>query len=110
VGSLFAAFLGYNPIASLLEPSGALHTLSSAQTTALTGKTFFPELISGPFHAGLVIVFVTAAILSLIGAAASLAMGGKYVHSDAATVDSPKASSAGDQGGPESQSVELSDV
>ncbi|MCU1556247.1 MAG: transporter [Microbacteriaceae bacterium] len=82
VGSLFAAFLGYNPIASILGPTGALSSLSPAGAAALTGKTFFPQLIADPFHAGLVIVFIAAAIMSIIGAAASLAMGGKYVHVD----------------------------
>jgi hypothetical protein len=82
VGSLFAAFLGYNPIASLLGPTGVLDKLPAADSAALTGKEFFPALISQPFHDGLVIVFVAAAIMSLIGAIASAASGGKYVHSD----------------------------
>ena len=87
VGSLFAAFLGYNPIESILGPTGALNSLSSANAAALTGKTFFPQLISEPFHAGLVIVFTAAAIMSVIGAVASLAMGGKFVHDDAPVAD-----------------------
>jgi hypothetical protein len=116
VGSLFAAFLGYNPISSLLKPTGALDTLSSSQVATLTGKEFFPQLISGPFHAGLIIVFVTAAVLSVVGAIASLAMGGKYVH-----VDEPATVPAGagqnntgsaDAGydGPATGAIELSDV
>ncbi|MBN9191007.1 MAG: MFS transporter [Microbacterium sp.] len=80
VGSLFAAFLGYNPIASILEPTGILKTLPAADSAALTGPSFFPQLISEPFHDGLVIVFIAAAVMSLIGAGASLLMGGKYVH------------------------------
>ncbi len=51
VGSLFASFLGYNPIASLLGP--VLPTLSHAQQAYLTGRAFFPHLISGPFMDGL---------------------------------------------------------
>jgi MFS family permease len=86
VGSLFAAFLGYNPIQSILAPTGALKHLSATNSAALTGKTFFPELISQPFHSGLVIVFIAAAIMSLIGAVASLSAGGKYVHADTAPV------------------------
>ncbi|WP_394770754.1 MFS transporter [Lacisediminihabitans sp.] len=86
VGSLFAAFLGYNPIESILGPTGALKNLSTTNAAALTGKTFFPELISQPFHSGLVIVFIAAAIMSLIGAVASLSAGGKYVHADTAPV------------------------
>ncbi|HWU45488.1 MAG TPA: MFS transporter [Humibacter sp.] len=82
VGSLFAAFLGYNPIQSLLTPTGVVAHLSHADLTALTGKTFFPQLISGPFHDGLVVVFVTAAIMSVIAAVASLIRGKRYVHVD----------------------------
>ncbi|GAA4178908.1 MFS transporter [Gryllotalpicola koreensis] len=82
VGSLFAAFLGYNPIASLLGPTGLLDKLPHADAAALTGKTFFPQLISDPFHSGLIIVFIAAAIMSVIGAAASLLMGGRYVHAE----------------------------
>ncbi|CAN5149110.1 MFS transporter [soil metagenome] len=82
VGSLFAAFLGYNPIQALLQPTGQLSTLSPTDVAALTGKDFFPQLISGPFHDGLVVVFVAAAIMSFVGAAASLARGKKYVHQE----------------------------
>ena len=52
VGSLFAAFLGYNPIEELLEPSGALHQ-PGVNAEVLTGQTFFPHLIIEPFHTGL---------------------------------------------------------
>ena len=48
VGSLFATFLGYNPIATLLGPSGALDKLPAANRDTLTGTQFFPHLISGP--------------------------------------------------------------
>jgi MFS family permease len=77
VGSLFAAFLGFNPIAELLAPS---HTLQQPGVNAdvLTGKEFFPELISGPFHAGLVVVFVAAAAMMLVGTLASMANPGRY--------------------------------
>jgi MFS family permease len=82
VGSLFAAFLGYNPVQSLLGPTGVLQHLPAANVHTLTGQEFFPRLISQPFHHGLVIVFSAAAIMMLVGAAASLARGGKYVHDD----------------------------
>jgi EmrB/QacA subfamily drug resistance transporter len=81
VGSLFAAFLGYNPIASLLGPTGVLSS-PHVDAATLTGKEFFPQLISGPFHDGLVVVFVAAAVMSIIGAIASFAGGGKYVHEE----------------------------
>jgi hypothetical protein len=77
VGSLFAAFLGYNPIAELLAPSGALQQ-PGVNADALTGQTFFPELITAPFHSGLTVVFIAAAVMMLIGAVASLFNPGKY--------------------------------
>ena len=86
MGSLVAAFLGYTPIEALLKPTGALDTLSPEDAAALTGKEFFPQLISGPFHDGLVVVFIAAAIMSFIGAGASLARGKKFVHEDSIAV------------------------
>jgi len=95
VGSLFAAFLGYNPIATLLGPTGILAQLPKTDAAALTGKEFFPNLISGPFHDGLVIVFLAAAIMSVIGAVASFVGGAKFVYADdvvaAETAEEPAA-------------------
>ena len=75
VASLFAALLGVNPIQHLLAPSGALSTLSTSSRQLLTGHTFFPQLISAPFHHGLVVVFAFAAGLSVIAGLASLLRG-----------------------------------
>jgi MFS family permease len=72
VGTLFAAFLGYNPIQQLLGPH-VLGALPAANAHTLTGREFFPHLISGPFHDGLVIVFWLAIAMALVAAAASLA-------------------------------------
>jgi hypothetical protein len=80
VSTLFAAFLGSNPVAHLLEPSDALARLSPADAHALTGQNFFPQLISGPFHHGLVIVFSVATAMALIAAVASALRGGRYFH------------------------------
>jgi hypothetical protein len=70
VGVLFAAFLGYNPIQQLL--GSTIHQLPAAQANFLTGRSFFPSLISGPFADGLRIAFIFAIIACLIGAVASL--------------------------------------
>ena len=75
VGSLFAAFLGYNPMAELL--AGDLQQ-PGVNAKVLTGTTFFPQLIAGPFHAGLVVVFGVAATMMVIGAIASLFNAGRY--------------------------------
>jgi MFS family permease len=84
VGSLFASFLGYNPVGALLGPTGELDRLPRHNADTLTGKEFFPHLMSGPFHDGLVIVFLAAALMMVIAAAASWAAGGKYIHDDSA--------------------------
>lgn len=79
VGSLFAAFLGYNPIAELLAPYNALNQ-PGVNAEVLTGKTFFPNLIIEPFHAGLVVVFGAAALMMVVGAIASLFNPGRYAE------------------------------
>ena len=48
----------------------------------LTGKHFFPNLISAPFHHGLIIVFSAAAIMSIIAAVVSLTRGKQYYYQD----------------------------
>ena len=77
VGSLFAAFLGFNPVAELLTPSGALQQ-PGVNADVLTGKTFFPHLITEPFHSGLTVVFIAAAVMMVIGLVASLFNPGRY--------------------------------
>ncbi|MBU2667533.1 MFS transporter [Actinoplanes bogorensis] len=71
VGTLFAAFLGYNPIGELLGPQ-VLGALPADNASRLTGLEFFPQLISEPFHDGLVIVFWLAIAMAVVGALASL--------------------------------------
>ncbi|HEX3490380.1 MAG TPA: MFS transporter [Streptosporangiaceae bacterium] len=79
VSSLFAAVLGVNPVEHLLSAAHALSPLSAAQRAVLTGREFFPRLLSGPFHQGLVVVFIVAAALSVLAGLASLLRGGRYV-------------------------------
>lgn len=79
VGSLFAAFLGYNPIAEVLEPYHALQQ-PGVNAEELTGQTFFPHLIIEPFHAGLTVVFIAAAVMMVIGMVASLFNPGRYAE------------------------------
>jgi MFS family permease len=70
VSSLFAAFLGYNPMTKLI-PTDTLNALPSQNSAVLTGTTFFPTLISGPFIRGLhftlffsIFLFICAAFAS----------------------------------------------
>jgi len=78
VSIMFAALLGYNPIRTLLGP--ALSKLPAGHAAYLTGHSFFPSLISGPFQHGLDIAFDFAIAACLIAAVASLLRGGRYVH------------------------------
>jgi MFS family permease len=82
IGALFAAFLGYNPIQQLV-PHATLTSLSAAQQATLTGRGFFPQLISGPFGSGLRAAFYFAMGASLVAAVCSWFRGRRYVHSDA---------------------------
>ncbi|TDP98047.1 MFS transporter [Labedaea rhizosphaerae] len=75
VSTLFATFLGNNPIGHLLGPSHALDAIPPEHAATLTGNEFFPQLVSGPFHHGLVTVFTAAAVMAVIAALASLARG-----------------------------------
>jgi MFS family permease len=86
VSTLFAAFLGNNPIGHLLAANGALRDVPPANVATLTGNEFFPALISGPFHHGLVIVFGAAAGMALVAAIASALRGARYFHSDQETL------------------------
>jgi EmrB/QacA subfamily drug resistance transporter len=81
VGSLFAAFLGYNPMRTLLGP--VLPSLPRSQASYLTGTTFFPRLISGPFIHGLHIAFVASLVMCLVAAWASWLRGSRFVHAEA---------------------------
>jgi MFS family permease len=82
VATLFASFLGYNPVKTLLGPH-VLHGLPPADVHALTGRSFFPQLISSPFHSALVYAFAFAIAACLVAAFASLLRGAKYVHDEA---------------------------
>ncbi len=76
VSILFAAFLGYKPLQHLLG-SHVLATIGSHSSAILTGRSFFPHLISGPFRTGLHETFLFAIAACLIAAAASAMRGGR---------------------------------
>jgi MFS family permease len=82
VSTLFSALLGYNPMGTLLGPSGTLARLPKSDAALLTGRQFFPNLISGPFHHGLIIVFSAAIALSVAGALVSVLRGKQYYYGE----------------------------
>lgn len=82
VTTLFASLLGYNPVESLLGPH-TLAALPHAQAAQITGREFFPALISGPFGDALHVAFGFALVACLVAAVASFLRGGRYVHGEA---------------------------
>jgi len=81
VSTLFAAFLGYDPVQHLIG-AHALSQLPLSQQHALTGRSFFPGLISAPFRDGLHAALDFAIVASLLAAGASWLRGGRYVYSE----------------------------
>jgi len=80
IGSLFSAFLGFNPVKELLGPTGALGHLSPRQAAYVTGRSFFPKLIQTSFASGLHLAFDFAAGATFVAVAASALRGARYVH------------------------------
>ena len=79
IGALFAAFLGYNPMGTLLPPD-VLAALPQASRALVLGKSFFPNLIAGPFMDGLRIAFALSVVLSVLAAIASLLRGPRFIY------------------------------
>jgi MFS family permease len=79
VGYLFAAFLGYNPLRTLI-PTSVLNALPPQQAATITSRAFFPQLIDNAFHHGLVEVLIFSIVICLIAAGASWVRGGKYIY------------------------------
>ena len=79
VSYLFAAVLGYNPVGSLLGTK-VLSSLSAAHRALLTSRSFFPQLVSGPFKHGLVIILTFSTVTCLLAGWASWLHGAKFIY------------------------------
>jgi hypothetical protein len=86
--ALFSAFLGYNPMASLL-PAQVLHALPMVNQETLLGHSFFPNLISPPFMVGLHGAFYLSAALCLLAAIASMLRGQRYISGQSRPLETP---------------------
>jgi MFS family permease len=73
IGVLFASFLGYNPMQQLLGP--LLGHLPASNAAYVSGREFFPHLITAPFHDGLGVAFGFAIAACVIAALASALTG-----------------------------------
>jgi MFS family permease len=87
IGSLFSAFLGYNPIQELLGPTGALKHMAPSQAAYVTGRSFFPHLIEQPFADGMHLAFTFAAAATAIAVVASAVRGQRYLHKPEPVLD-----------------------
>jgi MFS family permease len=86
IGTLFAAFLGFNPIQTEV-PHSVLASLGTAHFHYLTGRSFFPKLISSSFQHGLRLAFDFAAGITVLAALVSWSRGKKYIHSEHSLAD-----------------------
>jgi EmrB/QacA subfamily drug resistance transporter len=81
--ALFAAFLGYNPVQSILalpQLSTVVTQIPQSTMTYLEGQTFFPNAIAPAFISALDLSFYIGAALSIGAAVASLLRGKRYLY------------------------------
>jgi branched-subunit amino acid transport protein len=90
--ALFGAFLGYNPIKTILStlPNSLVSNIPSAAVQQLTANTFFPNAIASPFMTALREAFVIGAVMCFVAAVFSMFRGGKYIYGQ--TENKPKGS------------------
>ena len=83
-GALFSAFLGYNPVESILSnlPAGVVATIPAATKTTITGTTWFPSAFATAFMPSLKISFYIGAILCAFAAILSALRGETYIHGE----------------------------
>jgi MFS family permease len=83
-GALFAAFLGYNPVGTILQSLGSTVTSALPQNALaiLTGQTFFPNAIEAPFMSALNMAFLFAAVLCFLAAVCSALSGKRYIYKE----------------------------
>lgn len=80
--ALFAAFLGYNPMETLLSqlPANDIASISNSTISTLESSNWFPNAIASSFQGALATAFYVGAILSVIAGAVSLFRGRRYIY------------------------------
>ncbi len=81
VSTLFASFLGYNPVQHLLGPK-VFSSLAPSAKHIIAGRRFFPNLISGAFKNGLHAACDFAVIACLLASGTSWLRGGKFIYDE----------------------------
>jgi MFS family permease len=81
-GALFAAFLGYNPVTSILGsmPSAIVASIPQGTIDVLTGSTWFPSTLAQSLMASLRLSFLIGAALCAVAAVLSAMRGERYVN------------------------------
>ena len=80
--ALFAAFLGYNPMQTILNslPASLTSTLSAGVVATLTGKSWFPNAFAPAFMSSLRVAIYINAALAYTAALASVVRGKRYIY------------------------------
>lgn len=80
--ALFSAFLGYNPMSSILKSmdSSIVSAIPQQIVTTLTGNYWFPQTLQQAFMPALRISFIIGAVLCGIAAVLSAMRGQRYVY------------------------------
>jgi MFS family permease len=80
--ALFSAFLGYNPVSTILSslPGSTVASIPPSTLSTLTGITWFPLTLANAFIPSLQSSFYIGALISAIGAVLSALRGKRYVH------------------------------
>jgi MFS family permease len=81
-GALFSAFLGYNPVDSILAnlPPSVVASIPAATKTTITGTTWFPSAFATAFMPALKLSFYIGAAFCAVAAVLSWLRGGTYIH------------------------------
>jgi len=81
-GALFAAFLGYNPVQTILAgvSPAILATVAPATIALLTGSSWFPAMLAGAFMPSVALSFYIGAGISFVAALLCAMRGEKYVE------------------------------
>jgi len=86
-GALFAAFLGYNPVGSVIaqladspQTSSLVSAIPQSTLSYVTGNKFFPNAIAPAFMSALQLAFYIGMVMSLAAALSSLLRGKVYIY------------------------------
>lgn len=89
--ALFSAFLGLNPMTSLITSGSMISGLKSAGAyTVITGHSWFPNALAPAFISSLHVAFYVGIAISSVAAIVSALRGKKYSHQGAEFVGSER--------------------